>query len=321
VRTLIYVLLIACFPLLSSCHAFGEEAPPAAAAGKPTDPVGELFGLPVSMSNYRFVKSVIAIFGNKWGPQPKTPEEVDGVVWDQLLLSYEAFRRGIVVDQREFEEEVDKMMRDERVDFDWRKDTESYEEWVREKTGVPAGLFENQIKHLIQIGKLRERIMESVDSPVSDKEAYQEFLNEWNLLGIELVQFDTLKKATIFYRKTRRSSSFWDEEKEKKPDGFKYIRPVSLEFLMDLWRFQKKDVYKMMTMKEGSVYGPVPVFTGYAVCTVIGKRPADTSRYGELKEGYHRQMLRKKRFAGLARWFEDLKAQAKIKIYKETLPE
>ena len=35
---------------------------------------GEFFAMPVPLENYYFVKGVIMVFGNKWGPQPKTQE-------------------------------------------------------------------------------------------------------------------------------------------------------------------------------------------------------------------------------------------------------
>ena len=94
-----------------------------------SDVVGTIFGAPVPASNYLFIRGVLVIFGNRWGPRPTTPQDYDKYTWEQLLLSFEAFRRGITVDPKEIEEEIGKILKKDRVKFDWKKDKEAYEEW------------------------------------------------------------------------------------------------------------------------------------------------------------------------------------------------
>ena len=278
---------------------------------------GSFFDIPVPIENYYFVKGVIAIFGNKFGPQPNTPEEQENAAWEQLLLSYEAFRRGINVSDEEVGQEVGKILGAEKAAFDWKKDKDAYEKWVKEKTNLAAAVFEGYLRHLIQIHKLRQKIMESVEPPVSGQEAYQEFLNENNNLGVELLQFDKLQDATAFYQKARRGPNFWEEEKKKRPEDFKRPGSVSLEFLMDLWGFDKAASYRMMKMKIGQIHPPASIYKGFGVFKILTQGQADRSRYAKVKKGYYEQIKERERAKALREWTEDLKKQANIKIYEE----
>lgn len=297
-----------------------EEKEPAAQA-KPQQEegqtfFGEFFETKVPIQNYYFIKGVLAVFGYRGAPQPKTPEEAEKYVWEQLLLSYEAFRRGITVEQKEVDEEVRRILEAERVSFDWRRDKEPYEKWVKEKANEPVVLFENQLRHLLQIEKLRRTIMESIEPKVSEKEAYQEFLNEHNSLGVELVEFDARKEAEKFYREVKKNPQKWDEEKAGRPGDFKRLGSVSLEFLTDIWKFSRDAAYKMIMMKPGSPYPPLPIYKGYGVCKVLDKGLADKRQYKKLKKSYYEQIKERKRYEGLGKWFKDLQKRAKIKIYE-----
>jgi len=276
---------------------------------------GEFFGIHVPLQNYYFVKGAISVFGNKWGPQPQSQEELGKAIWDQLLMSFEAFRRGVEVNQEEFDEEINKILAAEKMEFDWKKDRGSYEKWVKDKTNEPAEVFEGQLKHLIQIHKLRQQIMDSLDPPVSEKEAYQEFINENNNLGVELVQFGDKKDAMLFYEKARRNKSFWEDEKKKRPKDFKKPGSVSLEFLIDMWGFQKEAAYGMMNCKVGGIYPPVPMYKGYGVFKILTQARADKSSFKKenVKKSYYDQIKDRKRLEALNEWFEGFKKEANIK--------
>lgn len=280
-----------------------------------TEIAGEFFGTPVPIGNYYFAKGAIMVFGNQWGPQPTTAEELENCVWDELLLSYEAFRRDIQVSQQELEEEITKTVEAEKVDFDWKKDKDAYNKWVKERANEPAELFENQLKHLIQLNKLRQQIMDNLEPQVREDEAEQEFLNEHNTLGIELVQFDEKKDAEDFYKKLKSKPDFWEEEKNKRPQDFKRPGFVALEFLMDMWKLPKETVYKMMDMEIGSIHQPAPIYKGYGVFKVLEKRPSDKTLYPQLMNSYQEQLKLKKKYEGLNEWFKDLKERANIKRF------
>lgn len=312
----LFILTLLSSPLLSCVFAEdGDSASPVF--------VGEFFGIKVTAENYIFIRNTIAVFGNKWGPQPRTAEELKNVVWDQLLMSFEAFRRGITVNQEEIDEEIGKIIAAEGVEFDWKKDKDAYEEWVKDKTNEPAEFFEGQLKHLIQIHRLRRQIMEGIDPPVSEKEALREFLNEHNNIGVELVQFENKKDADIFYKKARRDKEFWEKEKEKRPEDFKRPGNVSLEFLIDIWGFDRNAAYGMMKREVGDIYPPAAIYKNYAVFKILAKRHADKSSFKKenVKKSYYEQIRNRKRLKALNDWFEDLKKQANIKKYDKVIKE
>jgi len=283
--------------------------------------VGQFFDIRVPLENYYFIKSVLAVFGNKWGPPPKTPQEEEEYIWDQLLLSYEAFRRGITVEQEEVDKEITQVLNLGKAEFDWKSNKEAYEKWVQEKTGAPTALFENQIRHLLQIEKLRQQIMDSIKPAVSEQEARQEFIKEYNSLSVELVQFDKQKDAEDFYKKAKANQKFWDEEKNKRPNDFKRPGFVSTAFLMDIWKIPEDAIYKMMKMKIGEIHPSAPIHKGFGVFKVLEKRPADESGFAKVKKSYYEKIKRRKQYDGLNLWFKSLKEQAKIKIYEDAFAE
>ncbi len=163
---------------------------------------GELFGVEVPISNYYFAKKAVVSFSAKWRGTPKDEKELEDLVWQELLFSYEAYKRGIEVGKDEIDTEIEKILKANKVEFSFRVDKEEYQKWVKEKLGMTIELFENQMSHLVQLEKLRMQIIDSFDPEVSEEEAYQKFLNEHNTLMVELKQFDELKQAEEFYKKS-----------------------------------------------------------------------------------------------------------------------
>ena len=187
---------------------------------------------------------------------------------------------GITVSQEDVEEEVEKILQAEAAAFDFKSDAPAYEKWVKEKVNVSVVIFENQLRHLLQIQKLRQQVMDSITPSVSLNEAKQEFLNEYNSLSLEVVEFADLKEASGFYEKARRNPKFWDEQKDKKAKEFRRPGFVALEFLMDIWRFPKEALYKMIKLKPGSIYPPIAIYKGYGVSKVLETRLADEKEFG-----------------------------------------
>ena len=162
---------------------------------------GEFFGVKVPLSNYYFAKKVVLTLNAPWRGTPKDEKELEELTWQELLFSYEAFRRGIKAKPQEIEEEIEKILKANKVSFDYKKDKEAYEQWVKEKLNEPREVFENQIAHLITLKKLREEVINSFNPEVSEEEARQKFLDEYNTLSVELCQFEELGKANNFYQK------------------------------------------------------------------------------------------------------------------------
>ena len=297
---------------------FGQDK-----AGKPpqkNELVGEFSGwqTPVPLANYYFVQGAIVVFGTRWGASPQTEQELQDRVWEQLVLSYEAFRRNIKVEDNELEEEIDKMVKAEKVAFDWKKDKPAFANWVKEKSKENVELFQNQLRHLIQLEKLRKEILDTFKPQVTEVEAKNEFINEYNTIELELKQFDLLKDAEAFYSKMK-DSKLWVEEGKKDPKFFQHPGFVSFEFLINMWKIPKDDLYKMLAMELDSIYPPIPVYKGYGVMRILKKRLADPAEFPKVRESYFKQVEMLKKYDQLKDWLKNLKQDAGIKIYPANL--
>ncbi len=300
---------------------FFAYAQPQANDPKMDEPAGEFygFGVKVPLSNFYFVKSVINVFGNKWSAPAQNNEELENQVWEQLLLSYESFKRGIKVEPSELDAEIEKTLGGEKVNFKWKEDKESYAKWVKQRTGEPVELFENQLKHLIQIQKLRQQVMDGIKPQSTEEEAHQEFLNEWNTLSVELAQFDSRESAEAFYNKVRRKPKLWEKEVKAKPDVFKRPGFVALEFLMEMWGFPKDDAYKMLKLDLGAIYPVAKIYgSKYGVFKILEKRLADETKFAEHRKSFIEQIELKKKYSGLNDWLKNLKEEAGMRIYEKT---
>lgn len=254
------------------------------------------------------------LFGTKWGAQPQTEQELEDRTWEQLVLSYDAFRRDIKVTDQELGEEVTKMLSSENLKFDWQKDRQAYVNWVREKTKGPVEVFENQLRHLVQLEKLRNQVLDSFKPKATEEEAHQKFLNAYNTLELELVQFDELEKAQEFYKKMQKPE-LWDERLKQDPKFAQHTGFVSFEWLVEMWKIPQDDLYKMLALEVNSIYPPIPVYKGYGVIRLLKKRVADEADFTKQREYYFKQVETVKKYEELKDWLKHLKQEADIKVY------
>lgn len=286
-----------------------------------TDPAGTFFGDPVSRANYYFILKIVLSFHSPWGGIPNSRAELEKRVWDELLLSYEAHRRRISVSNEEIEAKIGETLKGEDVSFNWKEDPGAYARWVKETLGEPVEAFENQMRHLVQVKKLHEQVRESINPSVTEEEAFQEFLNEYNSLSVEVAEFAKLAEAQEFYRKVSQDPALWEQEagKDKKRpiEDRSFRRPgfVALEFLTGVWKFPKDAVYDMIEMEAGGIYPPAPIYKGYGVFKILDIRRADEAQFPERRESYFEQLRTKKKYKGVNDWLEGLRKDADIQVY------
>ncbi len=283
--------------------------------------VGTFFGDPVSKENYYFVLRIVLLFSSPWGGIPNNGDQLNKRVWDDLLLSYEAYRRQISVGTDEVEEKIDETLKNQKVSFDRTQDREAYVRWVQETLGESVTIFENQMRHLVQIKKLHTQILNSINPTVTEQQAFQEYLNEYNSLSVELVELDDLNEAQSFYEKAKTDPGFWEMEAKKdrelarEDQSFKRPGFVALEFLMDLWQIPKKAVFDMIELEKGSFYPPQPIHNGYGVFKVLDIRRADEAEFPKRKDSYFEQLRARGKYDGFRNWLENLAVDADRQIY------
>ncbi len=284
---------------------------------KAEEVAGKIFGAPVSMGNYYFAKRALMVFGVKWGSEPANEEELEAKVWDNLLLSFEAFRRGIEVSVPEVEEEISKTLKSEKLDFNWKENKVAFDEWLKVKMNENSELFTNQLRYLIQIKKLREQVVAGFSPIVTEEETHQEFLNEYNTLELELAQFDSLKDAQDFFKKIKNNTKLWEKEMKKNPKISRRPGFVALEFLMDMWKVPKDALYEILKINEGAIYPEiVTIYSNKsAAIRLIKKKVAQEEEFVKLKQSYFDQVTLKKKYESLDNWFKNLRKEADIEVF------
>ncbi len=270
---------------------------------------GMIFGVPVGKGNYYFAKRVAYMFPRPWGAADVPEEQRDDIVWEQLILHYESFRRGVTVTDDELEEMVNILLKNQEQTFTRRGDPAVYQQWVTEALSEPVDLFENQVRYLIQIRNLRNLVLQEQQVTVTDEEMQQEFLNEQHHVGGEIVVFDAQAEAQAFYEQYHEPAQ-WEA---KKAEGSQPVRPVSLmtlEAYMDLWSIPKDQIYAFHALELGSVGAPMPFGKAWCVYRLLDKRTGDLNDFPAQRDAYRQQVEMKKKYEALARWIEDLKQRA-----------
>ena len=287
------------------------------------DIAGTFFGKPVSRANYMVILRAVLSFQTPWGGIPRDREQAEKRVWDDLILSYEAHRRQITVGKKELEEKITETLKGNNISFNWKESPQEYEKWVKDTLNASVELFENQMRHLVQIKKLREQIFDSINPSVTEEEAFQEFLNEQNSLSVALAEFDTLEEAQQFYEQVKNDPDAWKKaaikDRQSIPEDRSFRQPgfVALEFLIEMWKFPKKAVFDMIEMEIGEIYPPEPIYEGYGVFKILDVRRADESNFSKRKESYFKQLRLRKKYNGFKDWLSNLRKNADIQIYME----
>jgi hypothetical protein len=305
----VLIFLLATLACLN--QAQGEEKPV-----KEVQVIGEFFDQPVPVQNYFFVKSVLLAFANRWGLEPQSEEELDAYVWDYLLLSYEAFRNNIVASAEEINAEIKQILKENNAGFNRNKDKDAYAKWVKEKTNQNPAVFENQVRFMVEIGKLRQRIIDSFSVGVSDEEAQRLFQDEHNLLSMEVAGFLEEKDAQGFYERVEKNPGFWQEQKKSHPDSFKFYDLTALKSLMSSLGVERAVFYKMLELENQEIQSPLPITQGYGVFKILNKKLAQETDYAKLKYNYFEQLKEEKINQGFQEWLARLRQKAKIKIYR-----
>jgi hypothetical protein len=290
-------------------------AKPAEAAVQATGLAGELFGQPVPLANYYFAKRVAYTFPSPWGAADLPEDQREARVWESLILHFEAFRRGITAEESEIEQMVDSLLKNAEQPFTRRSDPAAYAKWVQETLQHDTTLLENQIQFVIQIRKLKDRLLE--EQPVSEAteaELQKEFLNEQHHVGGEMVTFDAKAAAVAFYA-AHQTGAQWEALKAA---GTPPVRPVSLmtvEAYVDLWSIPQATMDAFHALPEGSIYGPLPFGKQWCVYRLLEKRTGDLAEFPAKRDSYVQQVTMKQKYESRNQWIEAFKRSANLKIF------
>lgn len=290
-----------------------REAFKVPAAADPTQPVaGYIFGIPVPAGNYYFAKRVAYMFPRPWEERLSEAER-ERAIWEALILHFESFRRNISLADAELETKINEVLRSQQLTFTRTSDPAAYAAWTHEKLGEDITLFENQMRYLFQIDKLKDQMRQSFAIPVADAEVEREFLNERHHVGGEMVVFDAKEPAEEFYGRVRTPEA-WDA---MKASGEPPVRPVSLmtlEAYIDLWGVSQAQMDAFHALDPGAVGPPMPFGKQWCVYRLLEKRSGDLTELPPKREEYAKQVSARKQHQALTRWVEELKAAAQLRV-------
>lgn len=296
-------------PITPAMPSATESAP------RTTGVAGEIFGQPVPLANYYFAKRVAYTFPSPWGAADLPEAQRETRVWDDLILHFEAFRRGITAEESEIEAMVDSLLKNADQSFTRRSDPAAYAQWVQDTLQHDTTLLENQIQYVIQIRKLKDRLLEEQSTPeVTEVELQKEFFNEQNHVGGEMVVFDSKDAAVAFYT-DHQTAAQWEQMKAA---GLQPVRPVSLmtiEAYVDLWSIPQETMDAFHALPEGSIYGPLQFGKQWCVYRLMEKRAGDLKEFPTRRDSYVQQVTMKKKYDLRNRWIEAFKKAANLKVF------
>ncbi|MCK4994629.1 MAG: hypothetical protein KAS13_06255 [Candidatus Omnitrophica bacterium] len=260
---------------------------------------------------------------------PASTKETEELIWNDMLISYEAAKREIKADDEETNKEIIKLLRSYEAKFNWKEEADKYEAWVKETFNVSSEVFKNNIAQLVAIETLRLKIISKEEPEIKEKQQFQQFLEKNKMISIayslffdtyleskeDVLRFVDLQDAKAFYAKIKRTAGYWEDEKRKDPKSFKVPGFVALDFLINLWGFKSEDAYKMLEKDLGSFYPPSPIYKGYGVFKILKIRRAAPEEFDKRRDNYFSKVKTKKQYELYKQWVEELKQKAEIEKY------
>lgn len=293
-----------------------KTASPAAASqssAPETELAGQIFDAPVPMGNYYFAKRVHGMFQT---PEERamTPEQMEQHVWHNLVLSFEASRRQIEVTEEEFSQWVDSVLSVLELKFTRAANPDEYKKWIEETLKQSVELFENQMRYLATIEKLKREIVKEMQVTVTEEEMRKDYLNTENHVAGEYLLFDKKEEADAFYNENRDIAK-WDAYKAASADKVKPFMMITVQAIVDLWGVPQEQIDEFHAMDLGMVGKPLPFGTQWGVFRLLEKRTGDFTNYESKKENLQKRVEARKKYQAGQDWIKNIDKEAKIQVW------
>jgi len=280
---------------------------------QPGEIAGEIFGVPIPMNNYYFAKRVHLTFKDDEALK-FTPEQMEDYVFANLIYSFEANKRGIKVTDEEMDQWIDSVLQAVNVKIEHKKDPEAYKKWVTESLKSEVIFFENQMRYLAEIEKLKREMVKEMKVEVSEEEMLEDFMNIQNHVGGEYTLFDTKEEADAFYDKYKNQLD-WDAMKKEKPDLVKPFSLITIQAIIDLWGVPKEEINAFHQLALGSVGKPLPFGKKWGVFRLMEERTGKPEDYVAKKEDNRKRVEIRKQYKARDQWLKDIIKEANLKIF------
>lgn len=309
-----YKALSVAVALACAAAVFPAHAAPAEEAKRPPAIIGEAFGKPVSEEAFDYYYKTALIF-TRTGKQSRTDDETRSEAWQNLIFLREAEALKIVVLQEELMEELKRLLSEKGVTYG----TDAYQVWVATQFGESAAMLESRIRDLLVINKLMKKQMDPAVT-VTEAEMEEKYRNQYGSFESEYIWFENEAQAKEFQAAVTANPKLWKEtfdakRKELGQKGGAWINIMSLEALIDLWKFPREDAYRILDVANGS-FTTAKNYYGDVVLRVLNTKKAAMNEYDEKRKTYYRDMLTamKKRKI-VQEYFDDLFKRAAVKDF------
>jgi peptidylprolyl isomerase len=253
---------------------------------EPSDPpaVGEAFGKPILKEEFDFALKTTGIF-NVSGQEPASDQERRNEVWKHITFLREATKRGIQASQEEVAQEMTRLLAEKNIAYG----SYNYHEFVKANFQEDSVVFEKRVRDLLTVKKMLDTILHPPAPKITDQDAKQKFLNQYNSMATEFVRYPTLAEAQTFHKSITKKK--WDAQKAANKKWCTPTGHISLEALIDLWQVPTQDAYRIHAMELGKISAPAKMVNGYGVFRLIEKKSADLKDYTEAKKKEYFKVL------------------------------
>ena len=274
---------------------------------------GILFGTPVPVGNYYFARRVHLTFQR---PEEikMPPEAKERLIWENLALSFQAAKKEISVTPEELDQWIDSVLGalDAKVK---RSDKPAYEKFVTETIKEPVELFENQMRYLATIEKMKREKVKEMKVTVSDEEIREEYMNVQNHVGGEFLLFPEKAGADAFFQEHTTQES-WEAVKKQDAARIKTFPLMTVQAIVDLWGVPQEQINRFHALPLGTVGEPMPFGNQWGVFRLMEKREGQLKDLvGEELEGYRKRVEIKKQYKARDEWLQHLYEEAAVKSW------
>ena len=287
--------------LFSLCASAEPALPPA---------VGEAFGKPILKEEFDFAYKTTGIFSVS-AKELENDDAHRAETWKHLMFLREAERRNVQVPHEDVVKELTRLLTEKNVVYG----SLNYHEFVKQGFGEDAKTFESRIEGLLKVKKMLDGITHPPPPKITPKEAKQKFLNQYNSMLVEFVNFPTLDEAGKFFKSMTQKK--WDEEMKKDPKFATPTGHISLEAVIDLWQVPTADAYRIHAMDIGKIAAPAKMYKGYGVFRLKEKKNADLKEYTKKKEEeYFKTLEQVYYYNNTQKVIQDIVTAAALKDYE-----
>jgi hypothetical protein len=279
---------------------------------------GTVFGKEVSFQEYNRFYKAAQIFSPGGIEDRQDEEKLREQAWQNIILSREARRRRIDVDDREVRGQILRILDESNIPD---PSPEVYRRWLRTFRETPVE-FEKKIREYLRIQKLTQGINEEPVLAPTDGQIRDRYQLENSTIGLSIAKFPSYEEALAFKTNVI-SPRDWERTAAALDAGqIQVIPKESFDGLIKTWDIPDFVASRLFSLEPGTVSDPFPVPNAVAVALIAEKVPADDSRLtDELREKYRRELTELAQFQRFMIWNMKLREEADLKDYLPRSPD